>query len=541
MIDGTFNLLFEPWIPVTDLHGQHSDVSLLTLFTQARTLRRIDTAHPFQDAALHRLCLSVITRAATPRGRRDLSRWFSEDLPSGAISAYLLTHQDRFDLLHPDAPFMQVADLGATSTTKDGGPRPYTVLGAEYAGDNTKVLFNHTNLQDPPPISLAQAARMLVTAQQFSLGAGNSPTGYTTHAPAATSAVTWTEGDTLAQTLALNLTPYTHEDAVPLDQPVWERPPLRVADVTARTTATGTVTPERLPAGPADRYTWQSRAVRLLPQHSASGHWHVQFLHYGMGIKPLTAPGVWDPMVGRDQSLKPGKKEPEDVARRLRPERHLWRDLHALVALEHDLHRQPDVLSRATITLARLDLNHTHVTVNVVGQLSDRASTEAWRHERFSFPLACLDHPQRRALLGTATRLAEQCGEILSHAQMETARTLADIQANTSTVKAAGRPTESRVAAGLHRTMPGLTRYYDLTGRAFSDLLSRLDTLDVHTELPGWQRALTSAAWQAWAENDTFLGTHRGALDGLMRGEALLNRRLRTFTRAALITVSGAA
>ena len=72
--------------------------------------------------------------------------------------------------------------------------------------------------QISPP---AHAARVVIAEQAFAVGGGKSDTGNTTHAPLVSGAVVLARGDTLFETLWLNLTVFSNKDPLP----VWRMTP----------------------------------------------------------------------------------------------------------------------------------------------------------------------------------------------------------------------------------------------------------------------------------------------------------------------------
>ena len=123
-----FDLIHESWIRVRTLDGVVEERSLRATLAEAQSLRGLAGELPTQDVAVLRLLLAVILGATRPRHQRtedecfDLfSAWWARGaLPMSVLDPYLERISDRFDLLHPKTPFMQVADL-TTSTGKRTG------------------------------------------------------------------------------------------------------------------------------------------------------------------------------------------------------------------------------------------------------------------------------------------------------------------------------------------------------------------------------------------------------------------------------------
>jgi len=247
----TFNLLTDPWLPVLLAAGPPRSVSLLEALAQAHEFRGLALAHPLEHMAVLRLLLAVLYRVIThPPDLSDLQRLYRDGrLPADAIATYLEEHRERFSL-EGETPFLQVPDL-------ETAPTAITILTADLPQGGWPLLTGRPDT-DPPPLTPAQAARVLLAHQAFALGGLMNRHGVTAalDAPSARFALFHAVGDTLARTLLLNLASPT----APADLPFWERPQPLAADVEGYHTRVQ-------PLGPATTYTYLSRAVRLLPRH----------------------------------------------------------------------------------------------------------------------------------------------------------------------------------------------------------------------------------------------------------------------------------
>ena len=124
----SFNLLDEPWIICTTNDGS-ATLSIREIFDGSATPVAVLGDSPTQDYAVLRLLLAIFWRAhhqavtkqlSTKAGQRDFrwEDWFVDKrqalLDQGCdetVLDYLTQHESRFDLLHEETPFMQVADL----------------------------------------------------------------------------------------------------------------------------------------------------------------------------------------------------------------------------------------------------------------------------------------------------------------------------------------------------------------------------------------------------------------------------------------------
>ncbi|MEH0971525.1 type I-E CRISPR-associated protein Cse1/CasA [Micromonospora echinofusca] len=258
-----FSLVDEAWIPVLDAEGQRRDVSLLGLFEQAGDVRMIACELPTQTFAILRLALVILhrTTGGPPGEAAWRALWRDRRLPVTDITEYLGVFRDRFDLLHPEHPFYQVADLRAAKNNTYGLER----LIADVP--NGMPFLTTRAGQGMESISLAEAARWLVHCQAYDpsgikTGAVGDPRvkggrGY----PIGVASLgalggVHIEGATLLETLLLNLVPIAPGWQVSdeRDLPVWEREPH---------TAVEEANSARGPHGLLSLYTWQSRRIRL--------------------------------------------------------------------------------------------------------------------------------------------------------------------------------------------------------------------------------------------------------------------------------------
>ncbi|KTR37911.1 type I-E CRISPR-associated protein Cse1/CasA [Rothia kristinae] len=335
-----FNLIDEPWIVCTIGEETH-ELSLRELIENLGSIRRLAGESPTQDYAVLRVILVIFWRSHRKDEDligpgRNLDDWWLDMFGAAGSAdpadiaklgepmlAYLEEHRDRFDLLHPVTPFMQVADL---HTAKDEhGPIRRLIPDAE------SDYFTQRAGEQLEALSFAEAARYLVALQAWDYsgiksGAIGDPRvkggkGY----PIGTG---WTgrtggvvlHGKNLAETLILNTAAASvFTERMEADLPVWEQ--------TAQTAAPRGV---ETPTGPCDVLTWQIRRIRLFHEGE-----RVTGVLVSNGDRVELQNQFADPMTGyrwsRNQSSKttvvhmPGAHSQE---------RTLWRGLTALLARE---------------------------------------------------------------------------------------------------------------------------------------------------------------------------------------------------------------
>lgn len=330
----SFDLVDMPWIPVQAVDGAVQDVSIGDLFARAGKLRRLVGDVPTQELALLRLLLAILHDALD--GPREIEDW--EDLwhradPFGPVQGYLEKHRAGFDLLHPERPFYQVANL---RTARDE-IAPLSRIVADVPTGSAFFTMRHPGVTE---LSFAEAARWLVHAHAYDTSGIKSamaddkdraksgkvyPLGV---GSLGNLGGVFAEGSTLRETLLLNLIAFEEAYEKPPggrgeeeDLPVWRRktPP-----------GHGQREPAPRPRGLRDLYTWQSRRIRL--HHEGKTVTGV-VLGYGDPLA-LAAPWKLEPMSGWRRSPMLEKKQgrtPVYTPARHDPSRAAWRGLGALL------------------------------------------------------------------------------------------------------------------------------------------------------------------------------------------------------------------
>lgn len=351
----TFNLLDEPWIKCMDGTNQPVSLSIRDIFSGRGDAYKVVGDSPTQDYAVLRVLLAIFWRAhaldlvESYAGNNwedfDWPEWFDDlrdqlvnEKRDDVVLDYLDGLEDRFDLLSPIAPFMQVADLH----TKSGATKPVSFIVPEAADD----FFTMRTAEGRESLALDEAARWLIHAQAFDYsgiksGAEGDPrvkggrgypigTGWTGRTGGT---IVLGEGGIL-ETLILNTPPSAVLDsqeggAVSADIPVWEREPDTAAQRPGSSDDIGAV-----PHGAVDLATWQARRIRLFFE----GDRAVQVLVSNGDRIPDAGKNVMgDPMTPYRYSPNQSKKgTPAYYARPYDPTRTMWRALDALIALEDD-------------------------------------------------------------------------------------------------------------------------------------------------------------------------------------------------------------
>ncbi len=104
----TFNLLTEPWIPVTDRSGNIIERGILDTLREAHNLAEISDPSPLIQFGIYRLLIAFVMDALEFKKEPDLIKAIErKKFNMDAIEAYAGRWKPRFDLFDDTHPFMQ--------------------------------------------------------------------------------------------------------------------------------------------------------------------------------------------------------------------------------------------------------------------------------------------------------------------------------------------------------------------------------------------------------------------------------------------------
>ncbi len=284
MNETEFNLIDEKWIRVMDSKCNMSEISLKEVILDSHKYKALSGELPTQDIAVMRLILAVLHTVYSrvdengidaPLDEDDedeaLDRWkalwdkghFSEK----AIGDYFDKWHERFWLFHGERPFFQIKE----SDMKIAGQNPLLLskLNGEIAkSGNKKNFFSQYSGEEMDSMSYSQAARWLVFLNSYDDTAFK-PQGENTNS----ATVGWLgqigtiyiRGETLFETLMLNLA-LVNDDHIENNQvPIWEKESIR----------TGERIMIPFPSNLAELYTVQSRRIHLYRNDGEITHYHI--------------------------------------------------------------------------------------------------------------------------------------------------------------------------------------------------------------------------------------------------------------------------
>ena len=491
----TFDLLQSPWIPCIRRDGTPVELGLRDALVQAHELRELGSESPLATAALYRLLLAVLHRAL--QGPADADEW--ADLWNAGswdvarLDAYLAQWRHRFDLFDPVRPFYQSPDERVQ-------PKPVNRLLHEIASGNNPTLFDHHTHERGPELTPAQAARALIALQAFGLsGLSGLPQKFT-DAPCAGGIVFLVQGETLFETLALNLLPYPDDTILrcrPKDRPAWEMD--------------DPFTPDRNdPYGYLDYLTWQNRRVLLLPQPTSRG----------VIVREMTeAPAlrlsadVQDPMMHYRRDKRRGPVPLAFTERRA-----LWRDSAALFRLQDPGFRPPRTFRWLAELVGEgiLDRSQTRRYL-ALGMSKKQAKVNFYRFERMPLPFQYLTQKRLVDALDTALNMAEKARNQLWGATRTLATFLLSPEADAEGARQPAREDLDR-----------LTQQWAVERHYWSQLeLPFLQTMEALPQdgdeaLVAWRQTLLSTAWAAFDRAADNLGYNPRTLKAVVRAREQL-------------------
>ena len=283
--DKDFNLIEKSWINVIDDNCNISEISLKEVIVNAHKYRALSGEIPAQDVAIMRLILAVLHTVFSRvdengneipldnNKKKALERWkalWSKGSFSGkAISDYFDKWRERFGLFHPERPFYQIPKNDMLKRISGQSEIYLSKLNGEISqSNNKKNIFTLYSGKDFDSMSYAQAARWLVFTQAYD-DVAFKPQGANSHS----ASVGWLGqlgliylvGDSLFETLMLNLVLINNSHVESSQKPIWEK------DAICCDERVPIVFPDNL----AELYTIQSRRIHLFRNEDEITHFHI--------------------------------------------------------------------------------------------------------------------------------------------------------------------------------------------------------------------------------------------------------------------------
>ena len=511
----SFNLIDQPWIPCTMPDGSHAELSLQDTLIQAHEIREIFDQSPLVTAALHRLLLAILHRNFGPASRSEWQTlWQAEQFDSIQLGSYFSQWHDRFDLFDSKYPFYQVVGL------KDESEKPKNTrkikeveandLLPELARGNTSTLFDHTIDEDSPSLSPPEAARKILALQSYKLGGLSGLASNYVDAPIARAVCFLVGGETLFETLLLNLVPYHGDEPIPVvgdDLPVWEQDKTAASDI---------------PGGYLDYLTWQTLSVLLLPMRTSAPGEGIEIPRARIGLGRKFERGeIFDPACTYKKNPKAGPKQDPWPATRYKQDRALWRDSAPLFRLTDENKRPPSALKWMSQLVGSeiLDAQKPYRLI-AYGQCPDQANILFWRLEHLPLPAQYLTDENLVGALEDALESTEEVAGCLRWAMKKFARcVLYPSLDEKENLKKAQRGEVNHLIDHLRAT----EAYWSALEIPFLGFMRELPD-DPDTVLEDWNKRIQQVAHQAFNEATNDLDQSARVLRAIAEGQSHLAR-----------------
>ncbi len=395
----SYNLIDKPWISCLFDDGTTRELGLRAVLKEAPRIREIAHDSPLFVASIHPIFVAILHRVlsgqTTRQRKAEWDKWWAQGhFDEAAIDEYFEQWHDRFDLFDAQFPFYQVTGLEMSEAS--------SLFRLAMEENNAPAMFANRANPDWQAPSPALAAQLLVTIQNFALGFGRSSKAkidgkeieppYSADGPLLRGLTVWPSGQTLFQTLCLNVVPH---ELNANDAPCWElAAPHELRDVAAKSGRESIA-----PRGVCDFLTLQSRLIRLLPAE-VNGKTVVEGAYFTQGRS-----------LEKDEFKRPSfhplklyftSKTAGIVALSLSEGRAIWRNAHTLFGKDaRSQHEQNPLAFVAKMTNA----TGFRPNLNVVGMATEPGKAGKflmWRYDRLPFSPAFLTDASIVGVLKTA-------------------------------------------------------------------------------------------------------------------------------------------
>lgn len=412
-----FNLWTEPWIRVIRRNHRDDEVSIRDCLLQAHELIALSDPSPLAVGGTHRLLAAIVQAIYQPTSLDDIANVLqAAKFDAGKIAAFEQCYGPRFDLFHPETPFLQTGDVPLDGWQKPakgqkndwGDPQPIARLFAEVPVATERTHFYHVT-DDDHAYCPACCARGLVTVPAFASSGG---AGIRPSINGVPPIYVFPAGDTLFETLALSLVSPDYQprtaDPARKHEAIWTtNPPIVAKDR------------EVSAVGYLESLTFPARRMRLYPHISKTvctncgrdTNVYVRDLLYEKGHWLSKAVGVWDdPFVAFRQK--------KDEIQAIRPEegKALWREYTNLLLQEDTTAQRPLIIKQIVQLIDRDYLKeHQSVRFRCIGIRTDgKAKIFEWLDESLEAPPALLVELNTAEYVAEALRRATEIASILS-------------------------------------------------------------------------------------------------------------------------------
>ena len=202
-----YDVLREPWIPVTDQNGDKEFLGILDVLARAHELKEITDASPLVEYGLYRLLCVFLMDALRPGDTEDIEELLEDgEFDMDRIEAYVERCRESgasFDLFDEKRPFLQSPYVPEWDKEK----KSIGYLDQAIPAGSNHTHFEHLN--SDTMLSYGEAARLLPTCYLFPLQIGS---GYHLSINGEAPFFTLVKGENLFQTLVYTLVPTENID-----------------------------------------------------------------------------------------------------------------------------------------------------------------------------------------------------------------------------------------------------------------------------------------------------------------------------------------
>lgn len=385
----SFNVLYEPWIPMTNGETR----SLMSALEDAGSLEGVQCESATETFAVYRLMIAFVMDAfALPLRDERMNLLKQGRFDMAVFQAYIEKCEREgasFDLFDEKHPFMQSAYSAAYDApakkglgTEEEALKPVSTLVLQLPSGNNHVFLCHSPETRLTPDA---ALRHLLSTYLFSTAGAQDYPSSVNNAPCVYALL---RGDTLFETLVLNSLAVAECGNIDYGKPAWRADPQVVPK-------------KKFPrVDMLQALTWQPRRARLI--RGADGLIAQVSLKQGHNFQ---GDDLWrDPHV-------PYQKNKDDGYTSLKPKqgRAFWRDLGTLAASQKENKRSqpPTVVQNAPEDwpIYRLIL---------MGLVTDQGALLDLQEEELSLPREILEDPTRGDVLRGDLLFLEECAKILA-------------------------------------------------------------------------------------------------------------------------------
>lgn len=499
----SFNLIDQPWIGAVDHDDRLQEYSLRNLLVQAHALRNLHDDSPLVIAAQMRMILALLHRVYEgPRNRREWQQiWQAGRLDEERVDDYFAKWRERFDLFGDGHRFYQTLEA-----LEENGTAPLTVLLYELASGSNATLFDHTTADTTIELTPSAAARMLLTVHLYGFCGRVSGPAYYVDGPCVRDVLFFAVGDSLFETLVLNLIEYNTERPIRHigeDKPAWEmdNPYLPARQV---------------PFGYLDYLTWQDRSIRLVAKLTQDG-FRVSEMVLNPGLNLDSSFMNQDPMKHFRVDEKRGH-----ISLRFQENRAVWRDSVSLLKLDSKNYQTPAVFAWLDLLVQRGTLDRSKTLRCMALGMATEAGKQVvhfYRSEYLPLPLAYFDDPNLVHMLETALTAAENVASELWKATGTLARWLLVPDEDSN------RQPNPDDVHDLRATMAAERRYWARLEPQFRQTVQAIP-VDGSAALTAWFDWLRQSARDVFNQVCNGLGDDPRALKAVVRGREQLARGL---------------